>query len=238
MNGESSVRNDVLGERCSGDVARARPGASLARRGEPSVVRGDDVALLLVSQAVGVGKRAERGTHVLQGLRGRSALCTSPAAIPAFEATSGEQSSTLRPPPATGRRLFPLGRPSGEQDSIRSVVPGQETDPRFLRRETLEKPEIENECRRTAVRMEGVSAPFARITCCDVALMWQPPRGPGRGGGTPGPRGGCLFGQPRRPPPCTPPALSGSPAASPSEAPPWRWSCRPAKGSKSSGAIA
>ena len=104
-------------------------------------MRADDVALLLVSQAVGVGKRAERGTHFLQGLRGRSALCTSPAAIPAFEATSGEQSSTLRPPPATGRRLFPLGRPSGEQGSIRSVVPGQETDPRFLRRETLEKPE-------------------------------------------------------------------------------------------------
>ena len=113
-------------------------------------MRADDVALLLVSQAVGVGKRAERGTHSFQGLRGRSALCTSPAAIPAFEATSGEQSSTLRPPPEAGRRLFPLGRPSGEQGSIRSVVPGQETDPRFLRRETLEKPEIENECRRPA----------------------------------------------------------------------------------------
>ena len=113
-------------------------------------MRGDDVALLLVSQAVGVGKRGERGTHFLQGLRGRSALCTSPAAIPAFEATSGEQNSTLRPPPTAGRRLFPLGRPSGEQGSIRSVVPGQETDPRFLRRETLEKPEIESECRRPA----------------------------------------------------------------------------------------
>ncbi len=150
--------------------------------GEPSVVRGDDVALLLVSQAVGVGKRAERGTHSFQGLRGRSALCTSPAAIPAFEAASGgaalDPSTTSR----NGKRLFPLGRPSGEQDSIRSVVPGQETDPRFLRRETLEKPEIENECRRTAVRMEGVSSPSGRITCCEVALMWpagqQPTRRP------------------------------------------------------------
>ena len=120
---------------------------------------------------------SQRWTHGLQGLRDRRAQHLV-RGIPSFEATSGEQNSTLRPPPAAGRRLFPLGRPSGEQDSIRSVVPGQETDPRFLRRETLEKPEIENECRRTAVRMEGVSSLFARVTCCDVAPMWQPhPRG-------------------------------------------------------------
>ncbi len=88
---------------------------------EPSVVRGDDVALLLVSQAVGVRKRAERGTHFLQGLRGRSALCTSPAAIPAFEAASGEQSSTLRPPLAAGSGCFLWdGRRESRAQSVRS----------------------------------------------------------------------------------------------------------------------
>ena len=89
--------------------------------GEPSVVRGDDVALLLVSQAVGVGKRAERGTHVLQGLRGRSALCTSPAAIPALKRPRGSRTRPFDHLPQQEDGCFLWdGRRESRAQSVRS----------------------------------------------------------------------------------------------------------------------
>ena len=78
--------------------------------------------------------------------------------IPAFEATSGEQRSTLLLPPAAGRRVSLTGPPSGEQGSIRSGRSGSGMDPPgFYGRKRWKSRKLLGSVAERRPPMEGVS---------------------------------------------------------------------------------
>ena len=83
----------------------------------------ESVADRLGARAAGVG--TGRAQDALRpGTPGSWRIAHLARGLPAFEAASGEQSSTLQLPPAAGRRVSLTGPPSGEQGSIRRVGPG------------------------------------------------------------------------------------------------------------------
>jgi len=103
---------------------------------------------LRVGRGAGSGKRAVRETHFPDG----------PQVLPAhWLRAAGRRTSTLHSAavPSLGTRWETLGQ-------SRWVLRAEGSTPRFLRRETLEKPEIEDEYRHIA-RLDGRGfGPFGR----------------------------------------------------------------------------
>ena len=103
-------------------------------------MRGYDVASCGWAGLRGLGKRAKRGTHFPHGPPGAAGTLDAGCWAKDFNT------------PLSGSSF--VGNPLGETCSSRWVLRAKGRTPRFLRRETLEKPEIEDEYHRIA-RLDG-----------------------------------------------------------------------------------